>query len=63
MKSTVSGMQIEFSKLPEKLPLAIRFNRELVWNVIASSCLQRQKHDLPRISTLRGMQIVFNELS
>jgi hypothetical protein len=58
-------MQIDFNEQHQKHESSIRVSRESFSKVIDSSELNilqsPAKHDLPRISTFRGMQIDFNE--
>jgi hypothetical protein len=53
-------MLIDFNEQFAKHELSIRVSCDSLSNVIDSS-FERAKHNLPRISTLRGMQIDLNE--
>jgi hypothetical protein len=61
MKSTFRGIQIDFNdEQPEKHESSIRVKCDSFSNVIDPS-FEGEKHDFPRISTLRGIQIDFIE--
>jgi hypothetical protein len=65
MNSTRYGIEINLMQIPQKQSSPIHFNRNSLSNVtdsISVGFLQSSaKHNFPRISTNRGMQIHFNE--